>query len=67
MLNYFTLKKNLVLPSVFHPILLVAKKLYGAVLMLLFTAVAVVALLVSAIVAAVFSPKKEAHSSSPLK
>ncbi len=63
MLNDSTLREDFLLPSVPHPILLIAKKLYDVILMLLFTGVAVVVLLVSAIIAAVFSPAETQSNS----
>ncbi|NET57917.1 MAG: hypothetical protein F6K47_17695 [Symploca sp. SIO2E6] len=62
MLHHSTLKEDWALPSVLHPISLAAKTLYGVVLRLLFTAIAVVTLLVGAIVAAVLLPKVRSTS-----
>ncbi|NEP11170.1 MAG: hypothetical protein F6K14_13365 [Symploca sp. SIO2C1] len=56
MLNDSTLREDFLLPSISHPILLIAKKLYDVIVMFLFTGIAIVVLLLSAIVAAVFSP-----------
>ncbi|NEP13131.1 MAG: hypothetical protein F6K14_23580 [Symploca sp. SIO2C1] len=62
--NDSTLREDCVLPSLPHSIFFAVKKLYGVVVMLLFSAIALVALLVSTIIAAMFSPAGTPNQSS---